>query len=91
MNKWKQKNENFDELYNEGSTTTIVREINERYDRKKELKLSGSEYSVLSVLEEKWKEPNLVDDAKSLLRILGSNNLLFPGSFQQKSLYERYM
>jgi hypothetical protein len=38
----------------------------------------------LSVLEEKWKEPNLVDDAKSLLRILGSNHLLFPGSFQQK-------
>jgi type I restriction enzyme, R subunit len=84
MNKWKQKNENFEELYHEGAS--IVREINEHHNRQKQLKLSNSEYSVLLILEEKWNEENLVEDARLLIKNLSDGRLIFPGCFQQKAI-----
>lgn len=83
MDKWKQKNENFEEMYQEGAS--IINEMNRNYKRQKDLGMSDSEYAVLLTLEKIWNDDGLVDDSKRLINKLKENGLLFHGSFEQKS------
>jgi type I restriction enzyme R subunit len=83
MDKWKKKNVDFEKMYDEGAS--IIIEMNKLYRRQKLLKLSDSEYSILLSLEERWNDPRLINDAKYLVNQLKNHDLLFPGSFEQKT------
>ena len=67
--KWKEKNKDYEAIYNEGAK--VLKEIEKLKSRQKELGLNNLEYSILLVLEKEiGKRQELEKDVKDLCKIL---------------------
>ena len=82
MDKWKAKNKDFERIYKDG--TLLIEEINELHKRQKSLKFNDLDYSILTILEQKFGEDEiLVDDAKELSDTFETKR--YPGWLTQKT------
>lgn len=82
MDKWKAKNKDFERIYKDG--TLILDEINQLHRRQKELGFNELDYSILTILEQKFGEDNqLISDVKELSDTFEKKR--FPGWLTQKT------
>lgn len=82
MEKWKAKNKDFERIYRDG--TLIIDEINQIHKRQKELGFNELDYSILTILEQRFgQDKKLVDDVKELSSAFDKKR--FPGWLTQKT------
>jgi len=81
LNLWKEKNKDYERIYNEG--LKIKRDMEILSNRQKELGLSDLEYSILLVMEKRFPMIDMVQDLKELMKMLSKR--IFPGWTAQRT------
>ncbi|MCZ3366538.1 MULTISPECIES: type I restriction endonuclease subunit R [Methanobacterium] len=83
---WKTRGKDYNKLYQEGAE--IFKQIQTSFKRQEKLDLSDLEYSMLSVLENKFgKNKELIQDVEDIDSIIGED--AFDGWVEQRAVYKK--